>query len=187
MERSPSWERRLNEYYNDIEELMIRLGIPFQDPDPSTIRVSNWFKTDTDFQFLWTQLKNLRNRAQQINAATSGLAGIAGNRQAHQEQHLSLRETQRTKALTLVGLIFIPLAYTATIFSMNERYIPGAAHFWIYFSVSVPLTIAVIIVYLILDKAYSNSQFVVRKTPVTKSGPSPGAIVRNTSLPFHTA
>ena len=155
-----SWERRLNEYCNDFEELMIKLKVPFQDPD--SIQGSALLNSHVDFQFLWMRLKGLRHRAEQINAATSGLASIAGNRQANQEQQLSLQETQKTKALTLIGLIFIPLAYTATLFSMDERYMPGAALFWIYFIVSIPLICCVILGYFVLSRVYGSGWFTVR-------------------------
>ncbi|ORY10460.1 hypothetical protein BCR34DRAFT_348303 [Clohesyomyces aquaticus] len=153
-----SWERRLNEYVSDIEDIMLKLGIPFQEPDTSHMSMLSWSESVVDFQFLRYQFHTLLHRAEQINGATLGLASMAGNRQGHQEQQRSLRESQRMRALTLVGLVFIPLAYTATLFSMNEKYMPGAGHFWIYFSVSVPLIIAVILGYLILDWAYYSKE-----------------------------
>jgi hypothetical protein len=154
-----SWERRLHEYSHDIEDTMIKLSIPFQEnPNFDLLHASTWFDSTPDFQYLRTQLHSLRHRTEQMNAATSGLAGIAGNRQMNIEQQLSLRETQRTKALTLVGLVFIPLAYTATLFSMNERYVPGAKHFWVYFVVSVPLIAAAVGAYWLLDMLYGKSE-----------------------------
>jgi CorA-like Mg2+ transporter protein len=155
------WERRLNEYCDDIQGIMLKLGIPLQNPDTSTLSSSNWTGPDTDYQCLRMQLLTLRHRAEQRNAATTGLASIPGDRQSHEEQQLSLgeeelslQEAQRTKALTLVGQVFIPLAYTATLFSMNERHMPEASNFWIYFSLSVPLIVAVILAHIILDSVY---------------------------------
>ncbi|KAF2477477.1 uncharacterized protein BDR25DRAFT_390088 [Lindgomyces ingoldianus] len=127
-----SWERRLNEYVSDIEDIMLKLGIRFQEPDSTQVQPSTWSDTSTDFQFLRMQFQTLLHRTEQINSATSGLASIAGNRQAHQEQQLSLRE------------------------AMNERYMPGARHFWIYFSVSAPLIGAVVFGYFFLDRLYEN-------------------------------
>ncbi|KAF3903292.1 hypothetical protein ABW20_dc0110438 [Dactylellina cionopaga] len=141
-------ERRLNEYSDDLEDIMIKTGIRFENPSPDSIRTSNWLEADADYQFLRLKFQSLKSRAERLNVATSGLAGIVGNRQIHQEQELSLRETQRTKALTLVGLVFIPLAYTATLFSMNERYMPGESKFCVYFVVSALLVFAVILAYV---------------------------------------
>lgn len=47
-----SWERRLNEYCSDIDDLMIKLGIRFQEPEPDLIHTSSWHDTETDFQFM---------------------------------------------------------------------------------------------------------------------------------------
>jgi hypothetical protein len=152
-----SWERRLNEYFNDLQETMVRLGFRLQGPDCSSCNQSStWYELQTDFQFLWMQLQNLIKRVSQYSESVSVLASIAANRQALLEQKLSLRETRRTKALTLVGLTFIPLAYTAALFSMDERYMPGSAHFWIYFLVSIPLTVVVMLAYISLDKLYDE-------------------------------
>jgi hypothetical protein len=181
-----SWERRLNEYCNDIEELMIKLGIPFQDPDPCSIKDSTLSKTHADFQFLCMRLKNLKHRAEQVNAATSGLASIAGNRQAHQEQQLALNETQKAKALTLIGLVFIPLAYTATLFSMNERYMPGASLFWIYFLVSIPLIFAVILAYFVLSRLHDGPFFTFRNAFGTRGTASPQANFNSNKPLFDT-
>jgi Mg2+ and Co2+ transporter CorA len=150
-----AWEKRTNEYCTDIDDIMLKLGIDLQ--EPVTKNISNWHEITTDFQFIRMQHHIVRHRVEQISTAMSGLAGIVGNRKAQQDQEISLRETQRTKALTLVGLIFIPLAYTAALFSMNERYTPGAPQFWIYFAVSAPLVIVVILTYYILDQAYDEN------------------------------
>lgn len=150
-------ERRLAEYCIDIHEIMLTLGIPLDLPDTSRCgNLDTWMNVVIDFQFLRIHFQNLRHRAEQLNSATTGLTGIAGNRQAQHEQKIALREAQRTKALTLVGLIFIPLAYTATLFSMEEQYMPGAKDFWIYFAVAAPLILVVILGYLALDEAFEK-------------------------------
>ncbi|OCK96116.1 uncharacterized protein K441DRAFT_53576 [Cenococcum geophilum 1.58] len=67
-----------------------------------------------------------------------------------------MREVKCVKSLTLAGLIFIPLIYTSGLFSMNDRYIPGASHFWRYFAVSLPMMPAVLLGYYVLDKGYDE-------------------------------
>lgn len=147
-----SWDRRFNEYCSDIGEVMLRLGIDeHATSTPRTGSGSSWHDSAADFLFLMAQFAQLRDRVRQINAAITGLAGIAGNRQSQREQQVSLRETRRTKALTLIGLMFIPLAYTSALFSMNERFMPGAREFWLYFAVSIPLGLVVLLLYALLD------------------------------------
>jgi hypothetical protein len=93
----------------------------------------------------------------------TALASIAGNRQGTREHELSVKavkqsilEAKRAKSLTSVGLVFIPLAYTASLFSMESGYRPGAKHFWMYWVVSIPLVILVIIGYYLLDQGYND-------------------------------
>jgi len=166
-----SWESRLNEYLDNIEDVMAKLSISFHDgPDSTLLPPSTWHNPSADFQYLSTKFQSLRNRVEQINAAMSGLAGIAGNRQSHEEQQISLRETQRTKSLTLIGLVFLPMAYTATLFSMNDRYMPGAKQFWVYFSVSLPLVVAVVGAYFALDMLYGDTQVLDLRNVMGKRG-----------------
>jgi hypothetical protein len=148
-------ERRTSEYITDIEGIMMQCGIPLVDhPDVSScaarsskagITAQNpWDDSTADFQVLHIQLVNLRRRAEHLNTSIAGLASMSGNQQA-------LREAQSTKALTLVGLVFIPLAYTATLFSMTEPFAPGGERFWLYFAVSLPLILCVLGMYTAVD------------------------------------
>lgn len=151
--------RRMTEYCEYLEANMLQLRVPFHEPDTS--QVTDWKDITADFQYLYLRFKELRHRAEMINSSVTGLAGIAGNRQAMREQQLalkaaerSIREARSAKTLTFVGLIFIPLAYTASLFSMADPYKPGQDGFWIYFAMSVPLIIVVISGYHVLDYGY---------------------------------
>ena len=68
----------------------------------------------------------------------------------------SMREVKCVKSLTLAGLIFILLIYTSSLFSMKDRYIPGASNFWIYFVVSLRMVSAILLGYYVLDKEYDQ-------------------------------
>jgi hypothetical protein len=98
-----------------------------------------------------------------LNMSITGLAGMAGNRQASEEQKLSLEATKRSiqearsaKTLTMFGLVFIPLAYTASLFSMADPYGPGKDEFGSYFIVSFPLVTCVIAAYYVVDFGYTQ-------------------------------
>ena len=68
----------------------------------------------------------------------------------------AMREAKCVKPLTLAGLIFTPLIYTSSLFSMNDRYIPGASNFWICFAVPQSMMPAVLLGYYVLDKGYDE-------------------------------
>ena len=151
--------RRAHEYLDNLEANMLQLRVPFAAPDTS--RVAGWEDFTADFQFLRLRFQALRTRAEMISHSRAGLASIAGNRQAERERQLALlaaersvNEARRARALTVVGLVFIPLAYTASLFSMADPYAPGKEGFWIYFAVSCPLIMFVISAYYILDLGY---------------------------------
>ncbi|KAK4450466.1 hypothetical protein QBC34DRAFT_349219 [Podospora aff. communis PSN243] len=149
-------ERRISEYTSDMESLMLGVGIPLDDkPDvpgcispvvaSGTASTIPWYDTAADLQVLRMRFCDVRRHAEMLNAAITGLTSISGNQKA-------LREARSTKALTLVGLVFIPLAYTATLFSMTESFGPGGERFWVYFAVSVPLIVCVLGAYTVLDR-----------------------------------
>lgn len=91
-----------------------------------------WIDPAPDFHYIYLRLKLLKARADTLIGAMTGLASIAGNRQA-------LDEAKRSKRLTLVGLVFIPLAYSSSLFSMSNQFAPGEDQFWIYWVVAVAL------------------------------------------------
>lgn len=43
----------------------------------------------------------------------------------------------------MVGLVFIPLAYTSALFSMSDEYRPGGRSFWVYWATAVPCVVVV--------------------------------------------
>lgn len=133
-------ERRLGEYCEDVEDVMLLCGIPLADPHLGP----GGADSAVDFQMLRMRLRDVRRRAELLNAAITGLASVSGSQQA-------LREARSTKALTLVGLVFIPLAYTATLFSMAGPFGPGEERFWVYFAVAGPLVLCVLGGYWVLN------------------------------------
>ncbi|KAK1700236.1 hypothetical protein BDP55DRAFT_539876 [Colletotrichum godetiae] len=166
------WERRTGEYLEDVEGIMLQLGIPLSPtppavagtttamPPPQSTGKDNstaaWSDCSADFQFLHLRFRELRHRAETLNAAVTGLAGITGNRQAYKEQQRSIREAKSTKAVTLLGLVFIPLAYTASVFSIEKPFGPGGELFWVYFVTSAPLILVVMVGYYVLDFGYND-------------------------------
>lgn len=150
-------ERRMCEYCEDLEGIMLQCRVPF-DP-PHLDHVKSWQDITTDFQFLHRRLCDLRHRAESLNSATIGLAGMAGNQQSRQEQALSLREAKNMKTLTLLGLIFIPLALISSIFSMSQPYGPGGDQFWVYFVVSCPLVLLVLGMFYLVNTKFKLGVF----------------------------
>ncbi|PMD62897.1 uncharacterized protein K444DRAFT_558238 [Hyaloscypha bicolor E] len=156
--------RRARLFCEFLEGNMMLLGIPFEDPTfQKNAPETDWIDCTIDFQYLRARFRQLLQETLTLSEALTGLASIAGNRQALKEQEVSLKATQlsilearRAKALTLLGLIFIPLAYTSSLFSMADPYNPGSDRFWMYFVISLPLVFIITVAYYVLDSGYSS-------------------------------
>ncbi|KAH7357347.1 hypothetical protein BKA66DRAFT_428072 [Pyrenochaeta sp. MPI-SDFR-AT-0127] len=114
--------RRCGNYRDDIEDSLLSLGYPL---DGQLAIKSDWKDCRKDFQYVYFRLKILKDRADNLMQAMTGLASIAGNRQ-------NLEEAKRVKRLNILALLFIPLAYTSSLFSMQDNYAPNKGHFWVY-------------------------------------------------------
>ncbi|KAI9675558.1 MAG: hypothetical protein M1822_008911 [Bathelium mastoideum] len=58
----------------------------------------------------------------------------------------SFAETTNITRLTILALVFVPLTFVSSLFSMNATNGPGGPYFWVYFAVAVPVTVVVIAV-----------------------------------------
>ncbi|KAH6964668.1 hypothetical protein DER45DRAFT_592302 [Fusarium avenaceum] len=138
-------QKRLHQYCLDLENILFQLKLPIERPNPR--QVISWQDSWADFQMLYHQFDHARTWIDKVNSSITGLTGIAGNRQACREQELSLQAADRARNITILGLVFVPLAYVATLFSMSDAYAPGGERFWLYFAISIPMTILVLGLY----------------------------------------
>jgi hypothetical protein len=124
--------RRCGNYRDDIEDALLSLGYPLDGKlDDSAKLLDDWKDCEKDLQYAYFRLKILKERADNLTTSMTGLASIAGNRQ-------NLEEAKRVKRLNLLALLFIPLAYTSSLFSMQDNYAPNRPDFWIYW-ISAPV------------------------------------------------
>lgn len=71
--------------------------------------------------------------------------------------HASQRDSTAMKTISLLGAIFFPPVYLASVFSMtffnfqNEG--PEVSnHFWIYFAVTIPCTVVIVAIWYVWEK-----------------------------------
>lgn len=155
-----AWERRAAEYQDDIEAIMLQLSIPLL-PSQGVGAVSSMSDSAIDFQHLMSRYREIRQRVHALAGAVMALASLAGNRTNFTVAELSLKEAERAgrearsvRALTILGIVFLPLSFSASLFSMADSYIPGGSMFWVYFVVSTPLLALVILVYSITELGF---------------------------------
>jgi hypothetical protein len=57
----------------------------------------------------------------------------------------SFAQTANVSRLTVLALVFVPLSFVSSLFSMNPELGPSSVHFWIYFAVAIPVTMVVVL------------------------------------------
>lgn len=85
--------------------------------------------------------ERLRKFKEKVESLTSIVTGVLSVRQADTAQ----KATKLVSRLTVIALVFIPLSFTAGIFSMGGDFQPGSSHFWVYFAAAVPITLTVLV------------------------------------------
>lgn len=140
--------RRCGNYRDDIEDTLLSLGYPFETVDNA--RRADWKDCQKDFQYIYFRLKILKDRADTLMQSMTGLASIAGNRQ-------NLEEAKRVKRLNLLALLFIPLAYTSSLFSMQDDYAPNKPSFWVYWVCALSVVALTVIATWVLDSALDEA------------------------------
>ncbi|KAF2878601.1 hypothetical protein BDV95DRAFT_478531 [Massariosphaeria phaeospora] len=139
--------RRCGNYSDDIEDTLVSLGYPLEVLHRKGR--PEWKDCQKDFQYIYFRLKILKERADTLMGAMTGLASIAGNRQ-------NLEEAKRVKRLNLLALLFIPLAYTSSLFSMQDNFAPGNGKFWVYWVSALSVVALTLITTWVLDSALND-------------------------------
>ncbi|KAF2622093.1 hypothetical protein BU25DRAFT_298288, partial [Macroventuria anomochaeta] len=145
--------RRCGNYRDDIEDTLLSLGYPLDGPgqkeEKLKKKIYDWKDCEIDYQYVYLRLKILKERADNLMTSMTGLASIAGNRQ-------NLEEAKRVKRLNLLALLFIPLAYTSSLFSMQDNYAPNKPQFWVYWVCAIGVVMFTSVVTWVLDRALND-------------------------------
>jgi hypothetical protein len=127
-----TWRRRLTLYEENCQQAIGLCHLH------GTLKPVDNFQTDwvmaiiLDYEFLSQRFSSLGLRAERMIPVITSLVQIVESRQ-------SFQETTNLSRLTNLALVFVPLSYTASLFSMGGNIGPGSSHFWVYFAVAVPL------------------------------------------------
>jgi hypothetical protein len=148
------WNTRCSWYLSALEDSMLSAGIPLA--EPSFEKVGDWMAIDQDFQLIHRRFRALQTKMQTLISLNTSLASLVGNRQSVLEAKRSIKEAKTMKVLTFLGLVFIPLAFTCGLLSMNDRYLPGTGLFWIYWVIAIPLIILVSLAVSIINWGFDD-------------------------------
>lgn len=115
------FRRRLLWYLDEVESSLRSEGIDINK------------ESDDEGKELLSVLKRLQGFKEKVESLTSVVTGMLSVRQADESQ----KQAKLVSRLTFVALVFIPLSFTASIFSMGADFLPGSSHFWVYFAAAV--------------------------------------------------
>ncbi|KAJ3459623.1 hypothetical protein MRS44_015696 [Fusarium solani] len=97
-----------------------------------------WMDILKDTNWLRAQLQDYCQSFEQIVTVSTSLVQLLDSRQ-------SILEAVNMRRLTYIALVFMPLAWVASLFSMSDAYSPGHELFWVYFATSLPLLAIVLL------------------------------------------
>ena len=95
-----------------------------------------WGELAADYSNVVASIEVHSSRFKAMIPVVTSLVQIVDSRQ-------SFAETRNLSRLTYLALVFVPLAYVSSLFSMSGETAPGGKFFWVYFAVSIPLLGAV--------------------------------------------
>jgi Mg2+ and Co2+ transporter CorA len=132
------WRRRSMNSQQKINSVIRQLRNRERE-SPFLITQSNLRYLIEDFEVISSNIENAGRRLENMLPVVMSLVQVIDARHA-------LAETANISRLTVLALVFVPLSYVSSLFSMNPDNMPGSPRFWIYFAVAVPVTILVFLI-----------------------------------------
>ena len=131
-----SWRRRSMLSQQKVQSVLrlLRSQIASELNDKSSLQ-----SLIVDFEFISANIEDYGRRLESMIPVVTSLVQIADARR-------SFAETSNINRLTVLALIFVPLNFVSSLFSMNPTNAPGSQYFWVYFVVAVPVTLLVFVI-----------------------------------------
>lgn len=90
-----------------------------------------------DAGYIMSQLNHYGDSLEQIIPVATSMVQLLDSRR-------STLEAANVSRLTYIALVFVPLSWVASLFSMSDEYSPGHRYFWVYVATALPLMIFVL-------------------------------------------
>jgi hypothetical protein len=98
-----------------------------------------WASLVRDYEHIAAHIDSCSHRLEAVTPVVTSLIMIVESRR-------SFLETTNVSRLTYMALIFVPLTFVSSLFSMAGDIAPGAKHFWVYFAVAIPVLAVVFLI-----------------------------------------
>ncbi|OCL02332.1 hypothetical protein AOQ84DRAFT_273835, partial [Glonium stellatum] len=130
-----SWRRR-----SMSSQQKVRTVIRFLRPYKSLeMRDETYISLVEDYEHVSASIDECSRRLESMLPVVTSLVQIVDSRR-------SFAETANISRLTILALIFVPLTFVSSLFSMGATNGPGGPYFWVYFVVALPVTLIVFLI-----------------------------------------
>ncbi|KAI2473229.1 hypothetical protein F4781DRAFT_380989 [Annulohypoxylon bovei var. microspora] len=152
-----TWRRRLPIYKAMVANTHTKL-FPSHSP-PLSGRRDCIADLRKDFEIVAGHIDDLLSRTERIAAVATAVTAIEESRRA-------IEQNKTLGRLTYLAVIFAPLSFVSSFFSMSDDLSGLTQTIWVYFCVAVPISF---FVYLLVDKNWTNNmQSAYNKTKEVK-------------------
>ncbi|KAI1763971.1 hypothetical protein GGR53DRAFT_340036 [Hypoxylon sp. FL1150] len=156
LQKLHTWRRRLPLYRDMVSETRTKL---FPDDGPGTGPTDCIGELHKDFKIVAGHINDLLSRTERIAAVATAVTAIEESRRA-------IEQNKALGRLTYLAVIFAPLSFVSSFFSMSENVAELSQTIWIYFCVAVPISA---LAFLLVDKNWTDNMMgVYRKTSAAK-------------------
>jgi hypothetical protein len=97
-----------------------------------------WSIVLKDINYILSQLEYYGHSLEQIIPVATSMVQLFDARR-------SMLEAANVSWLTYIALVFVPLSWVASLFSMSDDYSPGHEYFWVYFATALPVLLLVLL------------------------------------------
>lgn len=105
----------------------------------STVLAQALVDAHKDFKTLASRFTPLLNRADNLSTVANDIASLRAAFQAIEDSSTGL-------SLSILATVIFPFTLVASMLSMADNFLPGKSHFWVFFAVSIPLTVVIVLV-----------------------------------------
>ncbi|KAI1380840.1 hypothetical protein F4677DRAFT_200072 [Hypoxylon crocopeplum] len=144
LQKLHTWRRRLPLYRSMVADTRTKL---FPDPDPGLDNLDCIGELRKDFAIVAGHIDDLLSRTERIAAVATAVTAIEESRRA-------IEQNKALGRLTYLAVIFAPLSFVSSFFSMSNNVSELSQTFWVYFCVAIPVSC---LVYLLVDKNWTNN------------------------------
>ena len=135
-----SWRRRTIISIGKIQAVLRFLSLKFVERSfDSHSKHKELEMLSYDFEYIEKNIENVGRRLESMLPVVMSFVQITDARR-------SFAETANITRLTVLALVFVPLTFVSSLFSMNTELLPGMGVFWLYFVIAIPVTTLVVFV-----------------------------------------